>query len=486
MVRGVGTVKYISGRYLEQLTRDDVSAPFPALSRKRALLKVLASLGVAAAAVACEAPEPILDLFEPPTRPSEAYRAQLETAGLLDAPLGRRWLEAGESALARPAGVTLPHREVAFFEPSAPEASAYRMALRRGEQLDIRIRWEPADGSQVFLDLYEVPRDSTRPLRLMPRELVLDSAQAVDSFAFEPRRDRDYVLLVRPPLLAEGRFELRLSRAPTLAFPVDGHDTGAIRSVFGDPRDGGRRDHHGVDIFAPRGTPALAGVEGTVSRVDTTRLGGRVVWLRDRARSQSLYYAHLDRPLVRRGDRVQPGDTVGLIGNTGNARTTPPHLHFGIYRRGQGPLDPAPFLAPADTATRDPRPLADGIAWRRTDRPSVVLRTGASSRAAAADTLEAWTPFRVVAATNRWLGVRLPDGRRGYVPRDRTESVEDPVARTALAGQERIYAAPDVASPVRPAPDPGASLPVLGRLGPFDWVELPEGGRGWMDAGGSR
>ena len=36
---------------------------------------------------------------------------------------------------------------------------------------------------------------------------------------------------------------------------------------------------------------------------------------------------------------------MGYVGNTGNARTTPPHLHFGIYSRGEGPLDPLPFVA---------------------------------------------------------------------------------------------------------------------------------------------
>ena len=55
-------------------------------------------------------------------------------------------------------------------------------------------------------------------------------------------------------------------------------------------------------------------------------------------------WVHLDEQLVEPGQWVEPGDVVGRVGNTGNARTTPPHLHFAIYAEGQGPIDPDPFL----------------------------------------------------------------------------------------------------------------------------------------------
>ncbi len=60
-------------------------------------------------------------------------------------------------------------------------------------------------------------------------------------------------------------------------------------------------------------------------------LGGKQVWLRDTKRGQSLYYAHLDS-IAKTSGSVKTGDTLGFVGNTGNARTTPPHLHFGIYK----------------------------------------------------------------------------------------------------------------------------------------------------------
>ena len=77
----------------------------------------------------------------------------------------------------------------------------------------------------------------------------------------------------------------------------------------------------------------------------TNRLGGNVVWIFDPSRGQSHYYAHLEKQAVSTGERVKAGDVVGYVGNTGNARTTPPHLHFGIYSRGEGPVDPLPFVA---------------------------------------------------------------------------------------------------------------------------------------------
>jgi murein DD-endopeptidase MepM/ murein hydrolase activator NlpD len=130
-----------------------------------------------------------------------------------------------------------------------------------------------------------------------------------------------------------------------LSFPVAGRNRAAVQSYFRDPRDGGRREHHGVDIFAPRDTPVLAASSGLVSSVATTPVGGHVVWVWDPRRGQSHYYAHLSRQTVHTGQPVTAGDVIGYVGNTGNARTTPPHLHFGIYARGDGPIDPLPFVA---------------------------------------------------------------------------------------------------------------------------------------------
>jgi len=90
--------------------------------------------------------------------------------------------------------------------------------------------------------------------------------------------------------------------------------------------------HHGIDIFAPMGTPILAVAEGTVFSVGWNNLGGNRLWLRD-TDGNEFYYAHLSAysPLAVNGLRVTAGAVLGFVGNSGDAITTPPHLHFEAH-----------------------------------------------------------------------------------------------------------------------------------------------------------
>lgn len=136
---------------------------------------------------------------------------------------------------------------------------------------------------------------------------------------------------------------LSMMEAPTsLSMPVEGVSASRVANTWGAPRSGGRR-HEGLDIFAPRGTPVLSATEGVVTRVGTNNLGGQVVWVLGPA-GQRHYYAHLDSYAdIAVGDRVQPGTVLGTVGNTGNARGTPPHLHYGVYG-SSGAFNPYPLL----------------------------------------------------------------------------------------------------------------------------------------------
>ena len=136
-------------------------------------------------------------------------------------------------------------------------------------------------------------------------------------------------------------------------FPV--YAASSFADTFGAAR-AGVVWHHGQDIFAPLGTPLLAVADGTIFSVGWNDLGGYRLWLRDRQGNQ-FYYAHLSAfsPLAVDGNEVKAGAVVGFVGNTGDAQTTPYHLHFEIHPVGLLPLgydgvvNPMPYL----------------LAWRR-------------------------------------------------------------------------------------------------------------------------
>jgi murein DD-endopeptidase MepM/ murein hydrolase activator NlpD len=128
---------------------------------------------------------------------------------------------------------------------------------------------------------------------------------------------------------------VKLSRKGRV-FPVYGQ--AYFSDSFGAPRaDTGW--HHGIDIFAPIGTPLLAVAKGTVFSVGWNDLGGNRLWLRD-TDGNEYYYAHLSAfsPLAVNGNKVKAGAVLGFVGNSGDAITTPPHLHFEAHPAALVPL----------------------------------------------------------------------------------------------------------------------------------------------------
>lgn len=155
------------------------------------------------------------------------------------------------------------------------------------------------------------------------------------------------------PFMAHARTLYEVSRMPppdALPVPVEGVAASRIADTWGAPRGSDRR-HQGVDIFAPRGTVVRSTTRGVVVSVREGGLGGRQVWVLGPAR-QRHYYAHLDRWAdgLAVGDVVWPGDALGGVGDSGNARGTPTHLHYGVYGDG-GAIDPLPLLRAGASAT---------------------------------------------------------------------------------------------------------------------------------------
>ncbi|HKI01905.1 MAG TPA: M23 family metallopeptidase [Thermoanaerobaculia bacterium] len=155
-----------------------------------------------------------------------------------------------------------------------------------------------------------------------------------------------FVLLVLGyPYLRNAFRVVQLFREPpptALPVPVEGVTPSQLTNTWGASRSGGR-SHEGIDIFAPRGTPVLSATRGVVTRKGWNLLGGKTVSVLGPS-GWYHYYAHLDEwDAPATGDWVEAGTVLGYVGDTGNAKGTPTHLHYGIYESG-GARNPYPLL----------------------------------------------------------------------------------------------------------------------------------------------
>lgn len=129
-------------------------------------------------------------------------------------------------------------------------------------------------------------------------------------------------------------------------FPVDGDYN--FTDTFLAPRMTGSRyahRHQGADIFADEGAPLVAVERGLVGRVGEVSLGGLRVWLLGES-GTNYYYAHLSAFAddLEPGQFVEAGTVLGYVGHTGNAISTPPHVHFQVHPGGGSAVNPFPLL----------------------------------------------------------------------------------------------------------------------------------------------
>src|SRR5581483_4047086 len=126
---------------------------------------------------------------------------------------------------------------------------------------------------------------------------------------------------------------------PTWQCPVAGKHT--FTNDWGAPRSGGRR-HQGNDLFAARGTAVVAPVGGVVTD-GSGGLGGTAFMLA--GTDGVVYYgAHLDKLTITPGATVAPGAQLGVVGDSGNAKGGPTHLHFQVRYNGAW-VNPFPTLS---------------------------------------------------------------------------------------------------------------------------------------------
>ena len=271
------------------------------------------------------------DLITKPTA-REIYKRDLK----INENLFGIWETVKEQAVAsNSANVHLPYLESGKFFPKSFSIYSYTLELQRGDLLKINIK-KDSTSSLTFIEVLS-RKDSVYT--------TLKSSQfGEDKLELEIEEDNNYKILIQPEIEANSFFRIEINRNPLYLFPVSGGKNSNAQSFWGAKRDGGKRSHEGVDIFAERGTPVVAAVNGRIASSGEKGLGGKQVWLRDTKRGLSLYYAHLDSIIPMKNYQVSAGDTLGFVGNTGNARTTSPHLHFGIYSGYSGAINPFQFI----------------------------------------------------------------------------------------------------------------------------------------------
>jgi peptidoglycan LD-endopeptidase LytH len=117
-----------------------------------------------------------------------------------------------------------------------------------------------------------------------------------------------------------------------LMIPVAGVRRDQLVDTFTEARSQGR-EHNAIDILAPRGRPVVAAMPGEVLRLFRSERGGLTIYKRAPGENLILYYAHLDgyHPRLQEGQHVARGDTLGYVGDTGNAPPGVTHLHFAMW-----------------------------------------------------------------------------------------------------------------------------------------------------------
>ena len=190
--------------------------------------------------------------------------------------------------------------------------------------------------------------NTTERLDILTKELVIQS-KSLDEIE----------------LLAKNNESL-LTAIPAIQ-PVSSSDLKRMASGYGyriDPFTKKRTMHWGMDFSAKTGTPIYATGDGIIARADARAVGfGNHVRINHGFGYVSIY-AHMDKIVVRRGNRVKRGDLIGYVGNTG--RSVAPHLHYEIVKDGKkinpinfysGSLSPIEFEELVNQASQENQSL---------------------------------------------------------------------------------------------------------------------------------
>jgi murein DD-endopeptidase MepM/ murein hydrolase activator NlpD len=274
------------------------------------------------------------------------------TANVLSAPVG--------PVLAPVAAIPQLAAGVAFRRVSKRAVSSATLTYVSHAHDALRVRVDVvrvADGYSVFTDERSVSPETTQKIswngrvrgglaldgRYQLRIALTQSAGASSTATSTVGGGASPEAAAPPP----GSASVKTFTFVGAVFPVRGpHDYGEGGAAFGAGRAG--HVHEGQDVMADCGTPLVAARGGIVVMRAFQALAGNYLVIQDPVTGMSNMYAHLRAPaIVKRGQRVETGQSIGVVGETGDASAC--HLHFelwtapGWYRGGE-PVDPLPTL----------------------------------------------------------------------------------------------------------------------------------------------
>jgi len=406
---------------------------------------------------------------EPPS-PREQYAEGLSRSNLTQTAMVKAWTMAGEIAGHDSVIVMLPFRETGFFAAAEPQARFYRFDVKAGQVLTLTSVVKTKANATLFIDLFELQQGAWKKL---------EHADSTLTVTHEFRESGNALVRLQPELLVNMYYSITLSVTPVLLNPVKGASNKSIGSFYGDPRDGGKRKHEGVDIFAPKGTPVIAPTAGVIASVGTSNLGGKTVWMNDLKRGHSYYFAHLDSQLVTRGMKVKQGDAIGLVGNTGNARNTPSHLHFGVYQRQS--KDPIAYIRTMEKLVNEMMPdtLFQSIVFRVKQKKSALYAGPVKKLPPRAD-LAKDTWVKVIAQSNDWYRVVTAAGREGYMEKNNITPAE---TGNRFDIKKEIFLLSEASADSAPIAVITGQATGLASYGNFRFVRASNGLTGWINIG---
>ena len=203
-----------------------------------------------------------------------------------------------------------------------------------------------------------------------------------------------------------------------LIFPVVGK--AQYTDDFGDAR--GQGSHEGNDIMAPRKAPAVAAEAGTVKFWTSSTRAGCMLYLHGKSGTTYLYI-HLNNDLTKANDnrgrcvpgtafapglksgaKVEAGQHIGYVGDSGDANGVAPHLHFEIRPKNRGATNPFPYLNAATRllfAATPGKPFTLALRGSLSATPTGTLQLRVES-------LRSWPGGVQVPEVNRTLTVKVP------------------------------------------------------------------------------